>query len=104
MSMAPLTDTTPTERCGLRGAIGRDPAAQVLHYAELTLREPSVGCAGEALQAHTQWVAFRDIATWPAALAASVDPASVVRIRFPDAGVTPPKGAKVRILAGRLDA
>lgn len=71
-----------------------------LHYAELTLREARAGRSGEALQAHTQWVAFLDLATWPAALAANVDPCTVVRIRFPGPGLGPPKAAAIRVLRG----
>jgi hypothetical protein len=68
-----------------------------LHYAELTTRGAVVGRAGEVLHAKTRWVAFEDLASWPAALAANVDPRTVVRIRFPTDAVKRPGGVDVEL-------
>lgn len=69
-----------------------------LHYAELTTRGPIAGRTGEVLHARTRWVAFEDLATWPAALAANVDPCDVVRIRFPSDTRKRPTGVDVEVL------
>ena len=68
-----------------------------LHYAELTMRGQCIGRSGEVLQAHTRWVAFEDLAAWPAALAANVDPRDVVRVRFPNDSTKRPAGVEVEV-------
>ncbi len=73
-------------------------AARTLYYAELTTRGASVGRTGELLEAQTRWVAFEDLATWPAALAASVDPRDVVRLRFPLDSSKRPAGVDAEVL------
>jgi hypothetical protein len=88
-------------RDGMSSSLGASPSPS-LHYAELTTKCAIVGCNGEILQARTRWVAFEDLATWPAALAASVDPRDVVRIRFPSDTRKRPAGvdAEVFVLPG----
>ena len=73
-------------------------AARALYYAELTTRGPSAGRTGEALQAQTRWIAFEDLATWPAALAANIDPRDVVRLRFPLDSSKRPAGVDTEVL------
>ena len=73
-------------------------AARALYYAELTTRGPSVGRTGELLEAQTRWVAFEDLATWPAALAANIDPRDVVRLRFPHDSSRRPAGVDAEVL------
>lgn len=74
-----------------------DSSRQVLHYAELTTRGSTAGRGGEVLQARTRWVAFEDLSTWPAALAANVDPRDVVRIRFPSDTSKRPSGVDAAV-------
>lgn len=73
-------------------------AGSALYYAELTTRGPAVGRTGELLEAQTRWVAFEDLATWPAALAANIDPRDVVRLRFPNDSSSRPAGVDARVL------
>ena len=79
-------------------------AALPLHYAELTLRGQCIGRSGEVLQAHTRWVAFEDLTTWPAALAANVDPRDVVRVRFPNDSAKRPAGVEVEVFSSAPQA
>lgn len=79
-------------------AVQLQSPARPLYYAELTTRGASVGRTGELLEAQTRWVAFEDLATWPAALAANVDPRDVVRLRFPNDCSKRPAGVDVEVM------